>query len=253
MTIIDPQSVEAGEGDGALVLLSGGQDSTTCLHWALKHWGRGHVQAVSFDYGQRHAVELQAAERIAGEAGVPWTLLEVPALDTIGGAALTDSNVAVNVDAAGTGNRYAEDHGLPSTFVPGRNAILLSTAAALAAREGLWTIVTGVCEADDAGYPDCRSLFLSAQEEALRQALDDFRLTLAAPLMVLSKGETFALAKELGVLDLIVEGTHTCYEGDRSVRWGWGYGCGKCGACRTRAAGWKEYRDAGGLGAEVAH
>jgi len=231
-----------GASSGALVLLSGGQDSSTCLYWALTYFTR--VQAVAFDYGQRHRVELDQAALIAQRAGVPFEILTVPALSEIGGAALTSDSINVAADATGSGNAYAERHGLPSTFVPARNAILLATAAALAARAGLNTIVTGVCEADDAGYPDCRAAFVGALEAALRLALDDPELTIAAPLLRANKALTFKLADELGCLGDVLALSHTCYEGDRSLNHDWGYGCGECPACLTRAAGFEAYRSA---------
>lgn len=228
---------------GALVLLSGGQDSSTCLHWAKRYYPNG-VQAIAFDYGQRHRIELQQAALIAAKADVPFEILSVPALSEIGGAALTSSDIDVAADATGSGNAYAEKHGLPSTFVPARNAILLATAAAFAARQGLDTIVTGVCEADDAGYPDCRSSFIDALEKALRLALDAPELVIAAPLLKANKALTFQFAADLGCLDDVLALSHTCYEGDRSINHDWGYGCGECPACLTRADGFRAFSEA---------
>lgn len=224
----------------ALVLLSGGQDSTTCLGWAKEMYR--NVGAVSFDYEQRHGVELDAAHVIAAKLGVSHVELHVPALKSIGAAALTNPDIDVDADAAGTGNVYAEQHDLPSTFVPARNAILLATAAAYAAPNGFTHLVTGVCETDEAGYPDCRASFVEAQEAALRLALDDPEFTIAAPLLHLDKADTFALAEQVGVLELVVDYSHTCYHGEHKDKHDWGYGCAECPACEIRAAGWDRYR-----------
>lgn len=224
----------------AVVLLSGGQDSYTCLAWAQRSFTQG-VHAVSFDYDQRHIVELEQAADLAIGAGVPHTVLKVPALAQLGGAALTSPNVSVAADAAGTGNAYAEAHGLPSTFVPARNVLFMGTAAAYAAQVGARAIVAGVCEADEAGYPDCRSVFVNDMEKALRWALDDPEFTIAAPLLTLDKARTFALAEKLGVLRTVIERTHTCYEGEHDTMHPWGYGCGACPACETRAKGYEVF------------
>jgi 7-cyano-7-deazaguanine synthase len=225
---------------GAAVLLSGGQDSTTCLAWACKRFAK--VATVSFDYGQRHKVELEQADKIAKAFGVERVTLSVPALSEIGAASLTNKKIPNAMNAKGTGNTYAERHSLPSSFVPARNAVLLSTAAAWAAPNELMTLVTGVCEADDAGYPDCRGPFIEAIELSLRIGLAEPQFSIAAPLLTLDKAKTFALAADLGHLDEVLELSHTCYEGDRSTRHEYGYGCGVCGACRTRKAGWREYQ-----------
>lgn len=239
--MIDQPNVDLQE-EPAVVLLSGGQDSTTCLAWALDKFPA--VQAVSFDYGQRHAVELVVARRIADAHNVRHQVLDVPALKQIGAAALTNPSVGLAMDATGTGNVYAEEHDLPSSFVPGRNAIFLATAVAYAAPLGIYNLVTGVCEADDAGYPDCRGNFIESIEQTLRLALDEPRVTIYAPLLTLDKGLTFALADQLGALDDVLDMSHTCYEGEHEKRHPWGYGCGECGACRTREKGWDEYQAA---------
>lgn len=229
----------------AVVLHSGGQDSSTCLAWAVHRWGADRVFPVSFHYGQKHAVELQCAQEICARLEVRMpNRLPVEALSILGGAALTDpDNVQVSADPAGTGNLYAEAHGLPSTFVPGRNLLFFTLAAAYAAKHGIRNIVTGVCEADDAGYPDCRGSFVRAAETAISEALDE-RIAIHAPLLDKSKAETFALASSLGVLDLIVESTHTCYNGvhDAAHKHDWGYGCGQCPACEERKKGWEQYK-----------
>lgn len=228
---------------GVIVLLSGGQDSSTCLAWAIDTFGADGIRPVSFDYGQRHRIELTCARRVCGAMGVmPPFVIPVEALGRIGGAALTDEDVAIDTDATGTGNKYAEEHDLPSTFVPGRNVIFLTLALAFGAKDGIYDLVTGVCETDRAGYPDCRSEFVQSLERTLRFALDEPFVNIHAPLLKRSKAETFALADELGVLDLILEHTHTCYRGERLQRWDWGYGCGACGACVERRDGYEAFQ-----------
>jgi len=226
--------------EGAVVLLSGGQDSTTCLAWAKGMWDRVHTLA--FDYSQKHSVELKQAAKIADLFGVEsHTVLPVEALKRLGHAALTDSDIEVELEAGNdSANYWAADHGLPSTFVPGRNMIFFTLGAAHAAHLGHQNIVTGVCEQDRAGYPDCRAEFVEAAQEALSLALDD-RFLIHAPLLQRSKAETWALADELGILDVIVEHTHTCYHGERSRTHPWGAGCGECPACDERRKGFEKY------------
>ena len=212
--------------DDALVLLSGGQDSTTALFWALDRFGAGNVASVSFDYGQRHQIELDCAGRVAGHAGVGHTVLPIDTFAAIGGDALTDPAVAV-------AGRARADSDLPATFVPGRNVVFLTFAAALAWRRGTGHLVTGVAQTDYSGYPDCRETTIRALEATLRLALET-QLTIHTPLMHRSKQETVELALELDALEALAL-THTCYEGRRPP-------CGACAACRLRAKG---FRDAG--------
>jgi len=224
----------------ALVLFSGGQDSTTALAWALERFAA--VETVGFDYGQRHRIELACRETIlatlpglspahAGTLG-PDHLLDLKTLGAMSETALTsESEIA-----------FAQT-GLPTTFVPGRNLIFLTFAAALAYRRDCRHIVLGVCETDYSGYPDCRDDTMKAMQVALGLGLDR-RLVLHTPLMWRGKGQTFALARRLGgdaLLDLVIEDTHSCYRGDRSVRHRWGYGCGQCPACHLRAEGFAAY------------
>lgn len=234
----------------ALVLFSGGQDSTTCLLWALDNPQFDRVHVVSFDYDQRHRVELEQARTIIGalaDRGYrlgEHRVLAIPALAELAGAALTDPRVGVELKASlNGGNHYAAARGLPSTFVPGRNTILIGTAAALAGRLGAPHLVTGICAMDRAGYPDCRAEFASALETTLRVGLDWPELTLHTPVLWATKADTWRLAEyaagEWGV-ELIREHSHTCYQGDRSPH-EWGAGCGECPACQTRAEGWNEY------------
>ena len=226
--------------DGALVLFSGGQDSATCLAWALDRFGR--VETLGFDYGQRHRVELDCRARFrealavrfprwAGRLGENHTL-RLDALAQLSDTALTRE----------TEIRMRED-GLPNTFVPGRNLLFLTYAAALAYRRGLKHVVGGMCETDYSGYPDCRDDTIKALQVALNLGMER-RFVLHTPLMWLDKATTWKLAVDLGgppLGDLIREETHTCYRGDRTFRHEWGYGCGECPACDLRRKGWAEY------------
>lgn len=225
----------------ALVLFSGGQDSTTCLADALSRFQR--VETLGFEYGQRHRVEMDVRHTVreALRAQSPqWAarlgddhLLNVDALSQLGGSSLTDE-VAFAMQA----------DGLPNTFVPGRNLLFLTLAGALAYRRGLQVVVTGVCETDYSGYPDCRDDTMKAMQLALSLGLDR-RIVIDTPLMWIDKAQTWAMAHRLGgdaLVDMIVEHTHTCYLGDRVHRHAWGYGCGNCPACELRRAGWERYK-----------
>lgn len=212
--------------DQALVVLSGGQDSTTCLYWAIKKFGIECVSSVTFDYGQRHRIELECAQEIAAFAGVPNVVLPIDTFAALGGNALTDASVDVEtqIDA---------ETGLPNTFVPGRNLIFLTFAAAFAYQRGIANLVTGVAQTDYSGYPDCRAETMTALQSALRAGMEsDIRIH--TPLMQLSKQETVELARELGALPALAM-THTCYNGERPP-------CGHCPACELRAKG---FADAG--------
>jgi len=224
----------------ALVLFSGGQDSATCLAWALERYDR--VETVGFDYGQRHAVELACRPRFlsALRAALPaWEarlgedhLVDASALKSLGQTAMTH-DVEIRLTGAG----------LPNTFVPGRNLLFLTLAGALAVRRGIGVLVGGMCETDYSGYPDCRFETMRAQQETLRLGLGaDIRIE--TPLMYLDKAATWERARELGgdrLIGLILEETHTCYLGERGQRHAWGYGCGTCPACELRAAGWQRW------------
>lgn len=212
--------------DQALVVLSGGQDSTTCLYWAIKKFGIECVSSVTFDYGQRHRIELDCAQEIAAFAGVPNVVLPIDTFAALGGNALTDAGVDVetHIDA---------ETDLPNTFVPGRNLIFLTFAAAFAYQRGIANLVTGVAQTDYGGYPDCRAETMTALQSALRAGMEsDIRIH--TPLMQLSKQETVELARELGALPALAM-THTCYNGERPP-------CGHCPACELRAKG---FADAG--------
>jgi 7-cyano-7-deazaguanine synthase len=232
--------------EAALVLLSGGQDSTVCLAWALGRFAR--VETIGFDYGQRHRVELAARarvrERIAGMRS-DWAerlgadeVVRLDAIASLSNSALT-CEVAIEI----------AENGLPTTFVPGRNLVFFAFAGALAYRRGARHLVAGMCETDFSGYPDCRDDTIKAMQLALNLGMDR-RFVIHTPLMWIDKAGTFALAQALGgepLLELLVEDTHTCYLGDRSHRHEWGYGCGTCPACRLRADGfakWKSERTA---------
>ncbi|AXE34237.1 7-cyano-7-deazaguanine synthase QueC [Chromobacterium phragmitis] len=208
----------------ALVVLSGGQDSTTCLYWALRRFGAGNVEAVTFDYGQRHRVELDCARKIAALAGVRQTILPIDTFAAIGGNALTDAGIAPE-------DGVREGDALPNTFVPGRNLVFLTFAAAFAYTLGSRHLVTGVAQTDYSGYPDCRENTLKALEVALRLGMDS-RVELHAPLMYLSKAETVTLAQQVGALDALAW-SHTCYNGEVPP-------CGRCASCELRAKGFAE-------------
>jgi 7-cyano-7-deazaguanine synthase len=230
-----------GDEGSALVLFSGGQDSTACLVWALERYGR--VETVGFDYGQRHGVEMTARKRVrerlveilpelAARLG-PDHALDLKGFGAVGDSALTqDREIEMT------------DRGLPSTFVPGRNLVFFVYAAALADRRGLEALVGGMCETDFSGYPDCRRETLDAMQTALQLGMErPFRIE--TPLMRLTKAETWAMTRDMGgeaLVELVIEETHTCYRGDRGRRHAWGYGCGTCPACALRAQGFAEWK-----------
>ena len=226
--------------DAALVLFSGGQDSATCLAWALDRYAR--VETLGFDYGQRHRIELDCRESLrTGLAGI----------DVAWGQRLGEDHV-LSLDALGAVSDTAltreteigfEASGLPNTFVPGRNLVFLTFAAALAYRRGIRHIVAGMCETDYSGYPDCRDDTVKALQVALNLGMER-RFVLHTPLMWIDKAATWRLAQSLGgarLTDLIVEESHTCYLGERGTRHAWGYGCGQCPACRLRAEGYARF------------
>ena len=227
---------------GALVLFSGGQDSTVCLAYALGRYAR--VETVGFDYGQRHGVELECRERVRGEIARrfpdwaerlgPDHMIDIASFGAIGDTALT-SEAEIEMLASG----------LPSTFVPGRNLVFFVYAASLGYRRGLTSLVGGMCETDYSGYPDCRDATLRALEQAIKLGTE-VPFTIETPLMWRTKAETWVLAEQLGgdaLVDLIVEETHSCYKGERGVRHDWGYGCGACPACELRAKGFAEWQN----------
>ena len=229
----------------ALVLFSGGQDSATALAWALDRYA--HVETIGFDYGQRHRVELECRGRFLQRlrtAFPAWAarlgedhLLDLGLLGQVSDTALTTERAIA-----------FEESGLPNTFVPGRNLIFFTFAAALAYRRGLTVLVGGMCETDYSGYPDCRDDTLKALQVALGLGLDQ-RVVIETPLMWIDKARTWTLAHTLGgdaLVDLIAEDTHTCYLGERTTRHPWGYGCGHCPACELRARGHGAFLATGG-------
>lgn len=210
--------------DEALVVLSGGQDSTTCLYWAIDRFGHDNVSSVTFDYGQRHRIELDCAREVAEFARVPNVQLPIDTFAALGGNALTDSDMEIDSDSS-------QDAGLPNTFVPGRNLIFLSFAAAFAYQRSIQHLITGVAQTDYSGYPDCREETMSALQLALRNGMES-EFFIHTPLMHLSKKETVELARDLGALPAMAL-THTCYNGERPP-------CGHCPACELRAKGFAE-------------
>ena len=225
----------------ALVLFSGGQDSTVCLAWALERFSR--VETIGFDYGQRHAIELSVRARLREKMSAlkpGWAarlgndhMIKLDALAAISDTALT-RQTAIEI----------ADSGLPTTFVPGRNLMFFCFAGALAYRRGARHLVAGMCETDYSGYPDCRDDTIKAMQVALSLGLDK-RVAIHTPLMWIDKAQTFALAVEIGgdaFLDLLIEDSHSCYLGDRGKRHDWGYGCGTCPACQLRAQGFAKFK-----------
>jgi len=224
----------------ALVLFSGGQDSTTCVAWALDRFD--HVETIGFNYGQRHSIEMEM--RLPVLDGIrhlvaDWAhkldqdhVVDLNVLGDISDTALTsETEIKLN------------DSGLPNTFVPGRNLMFLTFAAAVAYRRGLGTLVGGMCETDFSGYPDCRNATITSMAETLSLGMDE-SFAIETPLMWLDKSETWSMAEKLGgnaLVELILEDTHTCYLGERGIRREWGYGCGECPSCALRANGWEKY------------
>jgi 7-cyano-7-deazaguanine synthase len=238
MTQIEP----AIEETSALVLFSGGQDSTTCLAWALSRFA--HVETIGFDYGQRHRVELDCRSALRqGLASIfpQWInrlgadhLIEVDALGRMSQTALTrETEIEFS------------SNGLPNTFVPGRNLLFLTFAAALAYRRGISDLVGGMCETDFSGYPDCRAQTIQAMAQALSLGMEK-SFVIHTPLMWLDKAQTWRLAHDLGgaaLIDLVRVQTHSCYLGDRHHSFDWGFGCGTCPACNLRAVGWRKFTE----------
>ncbi|AEH48803.1 7-cyano-7-deazaguanine synthase QueC [Parageobacillus thermoglucosidasius] len=211
-----------GKKEKAVVVFSGGQDSTTCLFWALKQFDE--VEAVTFDYGQRHRLEIEVAASIAKELGISHTVLDMSLLNQLAPNALTRSDIAIE----------QKDGQLPSTFVDGRNLLFLSFAAVLAKQKGARHLVTGVCETDFSGYPDCRDIFIKSLNVTLNLAMD-YQFVIHTPLMWLTKAQTWKLADELGAFEFVRTKTLTCYNGIIAD------GCGECPACVLRRRGLEEY------------
>ncbi len=212
------------QNESALVCLSGGQDSTTCLYWALKHFT--HVEAVCFSYGQKHALEVEVARRIAEKAGVAFSLLDLSLLGQMTHNALTDASVVMDKEKPADA--------LPNTFVPGRNMLFLTLAAVKAYEKGIRNLVTGVSQTDFSGYPDCRDTFIRSLNVSLNLAMES-QFVIHTPLMWLDKEQEWELADELGVFDVVRNETLTCYNGVMAD------GCGECPACKLRRAGLERY------------
>jgi 7-cyano-7-deazaguanine synthase len=226
---------------GALVLFSGGQDSTTCVAWALSRYAK--VETVGFDYGQRHAVELSVRPTLLKKlrAMSPhWAqvLGEDHMIDLSLISKISDTALTQNVEIA------MQENGLPNTFVPGRNLLFMTVAATVAYRRGLAVLVGGMCETDFSGYPDCRNDTMQSLEATLNLGMAT-KFSIETPLMWIDKAATWELARALGgdaLVDLIREDTHTCYLGERGALHDWGYGCGKCPACELRARGYEQFK-----------
>jgi 7-cyano-7-deazaguanine synthase len=233
------------QADSALVLFSGGQDSTTCLAWALERYAR--VETIGFDYGQRHAIELTVR---------PSVLASMRALKPSWQARLGEDHMVdlsliskISVTAMTSDMAIAmQENGLPNTFVPGRNLLFMTVAATMAYRRGMNVLVGGMCETDFSGYPDCRDDTMKALQVALNLGMAT-RLKLETPLMWIDKKQTWELAHQCGgteLVDLIRAGTHTCYLGERGTLHDWGYGCGSCPACELRARGYRQFAEKSG-------
>lgn len=210
----------------ALVVLSGGQDSTTCLYWSVEKYGRENIFAIGFDYGQRHKAELDCAKTICSVEAIPFEIVKTPVINELCANSLTRADIPVE--------KTKPEDAPPNSFVEGRNHLFLSYAAIYAKTHGITDIITGVCETDFSGYPDCRDVFVKSLNVTLNLAMD-YNFVIHTPLMWLDKADTWALADRLGVLDVIYNDTLTCYNGIR------GEGCGECPACYLRKRGFDEY------------
>lgn len=212
----------------AIVILSGGQDSVTCLYWAIRNYSE--VEAIHFNYGQNHSIETEAAKKVSELEKIPLKIVDVSFLPELVNSALT-SNGDVN---------QTNEKGLPASFVPNRNALFITLAHAYAQKINAKHLVTGVCQTDYSGYPDCRQDFIRSLEMTLNIGSDS-RINIDTPLMFLNKAQTFSLADKLGKLNEVIELSHTCYNNDHKTKHAWGYGCGECPACRLRENGFKEF------------
>lgn len=214
----------------SVVVLSGGQDSTTCLYWARSRH-HDNVAAITFDYGQNHKVEVECSKEICRLTNTPQTIVKMDFLNDI-----IESEMLKGGDTS-----KINEKGLPSSFVPNRNALFLTLSHAFAQKLKAIELVAGMCETDYSGYPDCRATFITSLGEVLNQGSDS-KILIYAPLMYKSKAETFKLAERLQCLNEVLKYSHTCYKGDRNHWNDWGYGCGTCPACLLREKGWKEFK-----------
>ena len=243
-------SIKSAPADrSALVLFSGGQDSTVCLAWALNHFER--VETIGFDYGQRHVVELEARLKVLRRLKLEYTpakhrLGEDHCIDIRGFGAVAESSLTRDAELK------MGEKGLPNSFVPGRNLVFFVYAAALADRRDINHLIGGMCETDYSGYPDCRKVTLDSMQDSLRLGIER-PYEIHTPLMYINKAQTWAMTAELGgagLIDIVRHDTHTCYQGDRVHKQDWGYGCGECPACQLRSTGfahWREMTDVGKL------
>lgn len=214
----------------AVVIFSGGQDSMTCLYWAVKQYGIENVAAITFAYRQKHEVEVRQAERVCRMEGITQCIVDIGFLnDIVDSAMLTHGDVNV-----------LNEKGLPASFVPNRNQLFITLAHSYAQKIGADVLVTGVCQTDYSGYPDCRDKFINSIEKVTNYG-SQTEIKIHTPLMFLTKAQTFDLAYTLGVLDTVIKHSHTCYNGDRQTKHAWGYGCGTCPACELRAKGYSEF------------
>ncbi len=216
----------------ALVVFSGGQDSTTCLGWAKNRFD--YVETITYDYGQKHKIEIVQAEKIAKILNVPNTLLNISAFTQLNDSALINSELDIS-------STHQKKSNLPASFVPNRNAIFFTLAHAFAQKQDIDNIIIGVNQTDYAGYPDCREEFVLNLEKTLNLGSES-NIKFHYPLINLSKSETFKLSKDEDVLDIVLEESHTCYNGNHITKFDWGYGCGKCPACLIRESGWENYK-----------
>ena len=217
----------------ALVVFSGGQDSTTCLAWAKNRYD--HVETITFDYHQKHSIEIEQAKKISKILNVSNYVITIDIFAQLGDSALLDINKDQDINAT-----HHSKPNLPASFVPNRNAMFFAIAHAYAQKQGLEHIITGINQTDYSGYPDCRETFVKALEHSLNIGSES-NISFHYPLINLTKAETFALAREEGILNLIIDESHTCYNGDRSIKREWGYGCGECPACSLRKEGWNSF------------
>ncbi len=216
----------------ALIVFSGGQDSTTCLGWAKNRFD--NVETLTFDYGQRHDIEIIQAKKIASIFGVKNQILKINIFKELQNSALLDKTSDINAPHKNKPN-------LPASYVPNRNAMFFTIAHAYAQKIGASKIITGINQTDYSGYPDCREEFIKPLELALNIGSKS-KINFIYPLIHLTKAETFKLAENEGILDIVINESHTCYNGDHQSFHPWGYGCGKCQACKLREHGWNEYK-----------
>jgi len=214
----------------AVVIFSGGMDSTVCLGYALKTFSE--VETITFGYGQKHSVEIEQAKIIAEKLGVKFNFVDITFMQNIVESALTS-----NGDITG---KHSKNKNLPAAFVPNRNAMFITIAHAYAQKIGFDNLVIGACQTDEGGYPDCRQSFMDSIQNTLNMGAES-NIIIHAPLMYLTKADTFRMGRDADVLDIVLEDSHTCYNGNRELRFDWGYGCGTCPNCKLRKEGWETF------------